>query len=52
LSTVSTNRASDSVNYAYDKAGNPTSRKELGLTTAYTFNNLNHKHPTGWFLRQ
>ena len=41
LSAVSTGRASDSVNYVYDKAGNPTSRKELGLTTAYTFNNLN-----------
>ncbi len=48
LSAVSTGRASDSVNYVYDKAGNPTSRKELGLTTAYTFNNLNQFSFGSW----
>ncbi len=48
MSAVSTGRASDSVNYVYDKAGNPTSRKELGLTTAYTFNNLNQFLSGSW----
>lgn len=48
LSAVSTGRASDSVNYVFDKAGNPTSRKELGLTTAYTFNNLNQFSSGSW----
>jgi RHS repeat-associated protein len=48
LSAVSTGRASDAVSYAYDKAGNPTSRKELGITSAYTFNNLNQFTSGSW----
>ncbi len=42
------NTLRDSVNYVYDKAGNPTSRKKLGLTTAYTFNNLNQFSSGSW----
>ena len=48
LSAVSTSRASDSATYAYDKAGNPTSRKELGITSAYAFNNLNQFSSGSW----
>jgi RHS repeat-associated protein len=48
LSAVSTGRASDVASYAYDKAGNPTSRKELGITSAYAFNNLNQFTSGSW----
>lgn len=48
LSAVSTARASDAVSYAYDRAGNPTSRKELGITSAYSFNNLNQFTSGSW----
>ncbi len=44
----STRRASDSASYVYDKAGNPTSRKELGITSAYSFNNLNQFTSGSW----
>ena len=48
LSAVSTGRASDAVSYAFDKAGNPTSRKELGITSAYAFNSLNQFSSGSW----
>ena len=48
LGSTSTGRASDKASYAYDKAGNPTSRAEVGLTSTYAFNNLNQFSSGSW----
>jgi len=48
LSGTSTTRPSDNVSYSYDKSGNPLSRLEMGLTSGYTFNNLNQFTSGTW----